>query len=396
MKKIKALLRARFIKAVKPLLYKVFAPLVFKIFSLKKINPKLVVFADEASTKLPDNMTEIYDRLKSQGYETRVYLKRRTSRNVLKDKFYEMMHVYYFSKAYAQSKCLVLTDYYYYAYANKPRKGQEVIQLWHGCGAFKKWGYSTADSSWGASRKMLEKYPCHNTYTYVSVSAEEVKKHYAEAFNCSEDIIHADGVPRTDKFFDKEFVSSGREKLLSIHPEIGDRKIILYSPTFRGASRFKANIKDMIDFSLLKKELGENYVIAVKLHPFIKKGLKVDADCKDFVFDISKTMAIEDAMCASDMVISDYSSLIFEYALLTRPMIFFAYDLEEYDRERSFYYSYKDFVPGMIVRNTEEILSAIKKNETDFDREQVEKFAQKFMSACDGKSTDRIMQIIER
>ena len=359
-----------------------------------------MIFADSSASLLPDNMTEIYERLSEEGYEIRFFLKRKSSKKWYKDKVYEIINAYRFTKYYAQCRALVLTDYYYYAYANKPRKGQQVIQLWHGCGAFKKWGYSTVDLEWGADRKSLEEYPIHNTYTYVTVSSEKVKKFYAEAFNCDERIIHADGVPRTDKYFDENYVSSAKEKILEKYPEIGERKIILYSPTFRGSSKKKANFVNMIDFLYLKSKLSDDYVILVKLHPFIRKGMNLSQNLKeiysDFVFDISRSVPIDDAMCASDMVITDYSSLIFEYALLSRPMLFFAYDLQQYDRERSFYFDYENFVPGDIVKNTEEIYLAIRKNEKTFDKEKVEKFRTEFMSACDGKSTSRIINIIRK
>lgn len=343
-------------------------------------------------------MTGIYEKLCDEGYESRIFLKRKSSKRWFRDKLYEIANAYRFTKYYAQCSCLILTDYYYYAYANKPRQGQQVIQLWHGCGAFKKWGYSTADLQWGADREALREYPIHNTYTYVTVSSEKVKKFYAEAFNCDESIIRAHGVPRTDKYFDKEYVSSARERVLKKYPEVGKRKIILYSPTFRGASKRKANFVSMIDFLYLKSKLSEEYVIFVKLHPFIKKGMNLSEGLKEvysgFVFDVSKELPIDEAMCAADMVITDYSSLIFEYALLTRPMLFFAYDLPAYDKERSFYFDYESFVPGDIVRNTEEIYLAIRKNEKSFDKKRVEKFRKDFMSACDGKSTDRIVKII--
>ena len=385
---------------VKKFLYKKLSPAVFRFYSRKPVNEKLVLFADSSSLMLPDNMTEFYDKLNEMGYETRLFLKRKGSKKWYKDKFYELVNSCRFTKYYAQCSCLILTDYYYYAYANKPRKGQQVIQLWHGCGAFKKWGYSTAKLEWGADEKSLEEYPIHNTYTYVTVSDESVKKFYAEAFNCDEKIIHADGVPRTDKYFSEKYVSSAREKVLEKYPQIGNRKIILYSPTFRGASKGKANFIQMLDFIYLKKHLEKEYVILVKLHPFIKKGMNLSKGLEEiygnFVFDVSKTLPIDDAMCASDMVVTDYSSLIFEYALLSRPMIFFAYDLEQYDRERSFYFNYKNFVPGDIVRDTEELLKAIRKNENNFDCEKVRAFKEKFMSACDGKSTERILNKITK
>ena len=148
-------------------------------------------------------------------------------------------------------------------------------------------------------------------------------------------------------------------------------------------------------FKKLKELIGNNYAILVKLHPLVAKGFSsesLDENLKDFVYDISKTITISSALCFSDIVISDYSSLIFEYSLMEKPMIFFAYDLDEYNNGRSFYYNYEDFVPGKIVKTTEEIASAIKEADTSFDKEKVISFKNKFMSACDGKSTQRIFE----
>ena len=118
---------------------------------------------------------------------------------------------------------------------------------------------------------------------------------------------------------------------------------------------------------------------------------KFSIEGNTFAFDISKDVAIETALCAADIVITDYSSLIFEYALLERPMIFFAYDLAEYEDARSFYFGYEGFVPGEIVTDTDEIISEIKRLETDFDIEKIRRFRQDYMCACDGKSTERII-----
>lgn len=385
-------------KSVKKFLYKKFSPFVFRWHSRKPVDEKLVIFADSSNVLLPDNMVGIYEKLNELGYTTQIFLKRKSSRRWYKDKIYEIRNSYRFTKSYARCKALILTDYYYYAYANKPRENQQVVQLWHGCGAFKKWGYSTVDLEWGADRETLNEYPMHNTYTYITVSDENVKKFYAEAFNCDEKIIHADGVPRTDKYFDKNFMKSSVEKIRRMYPEVRNRKIILYSPTFRGSSKGKANFTQMLDFLYLKKHLEEDFVIFVKLHPFVKKGMNLSETLKElysgFVFDVSDTLPIDEVMCAADMVVTDYSSLIFEYALLERPMIFFAYDLAQYDRERSFYFDYGSFVPGDIVRDTEELYFAIRKNEKNFDVGKVRKFRQEFMRACDGASTDRITEQI--
>ena len=238
------------------------------------------------------------------------------------------------------------------------------------------------------------RFPMHNTYTHVFVSSEAVIPCYAEAFRCSERRIMAYGTPRTDVYFDKNFVSSQREELLKIFPEIGDRKIILYAPTFRGNSPTAAYNENPLDYEKLKAALGDEYALVMKLHPFTAKKFGLTEDEKekygDFIFDGSKNLKIETALCAADILIADYSSLIFEYALLNKPMLFYAYDLEEYEHDRSFYFDYKSFVPGKIVINNDEIIKAIQ--DKDFRADRIPAFREKFMGACDGECVKRIAE----
>ena len=98
-------------------------------------------------------------------------------------------------------------------------------------------------------------------------------------------------------------------------------------------------------------------------------------------------------MCAADLLISDYSSLIFEYALLERPMVFFAYDLDTYDEERGFYQPYRSFVPGPIAANTSELISAVQRVDGKCSA-QVLKFKEDYMSACDGHAVERLLGLI--
>ena len=114
---------------------------------------------------------------------------------------------------------------------------------------------------------------------------------------------------------------------------------------------------------------------------------------QSFVFD-AMHLPIEVLLCAADLVITDYSSLVFEYALLGRPMLFYAYDLEEYAGARDFYYSYLEFIPGDTAWDSEGLISGIQRNlfEGKFNTARVEAFRAKFMSACDGHSTERIIK----
>lgn len=363
-------------------------PMAFNFFSKKPIDEKLILFAyNQNYDNLPDNMKGIYDFLKGRGYDCRIMHSPKSS---LKRFLFGIT----FQKYYSRCKCVFLTDNFDPLYAHQPRKGTRVIQLWHACGAFKKWGYSTLDLPWGGSRENMLRFPMHNTYTDVFVSSEAVIPCYAEAFRCSERRIKAFGTPRTDVYFDKDFVAAQREELLKIFPKIGDRKIILYAPTFRGNSPDLAYNENPLDYEKLKASLGDEYALVLKLHPFTAKKFSLTGDEKekygDFIFDGSTTLKIETALCAADILIADYSSLIFEYALLDKPMLFYAYDLEQYEHDRSFYFDYKSFVPGKIVINNDEIIDSIKGN--DFRSDRIPAFREKFMGACDGECVKRIAE----
>lgn len=341
---------------------------------------------------LPDNLTRIRDELVSRGINCVEFFS--PEGTGLSGKLNEFKRNIAFQKEYATAAYVFTEDFFFPMYANQPREGTRVVQLWHACGAFKKWGYSTADLAWGSDRRILDKFPIHNTYTDVCVSAEKIIPYYAEAFNCSESIIKPLGVPRTDVYFDADFVSSAREELINKFPQIGERRIILYAPTFRGNSTIKSYMDLKLDISRMMDELSDEYVLLYKLHPQTARAFKLSEEekekYKDFVFDISHGVRVDTALCAADVLISDYSSVIFEYSLLSRPMIFFAYDLEEYDATRSFYNKYEDFVPGPIVRDTEGIIECVKACRDGADEDMLRRFRQDYMSACDGHSTERI------
>lgn len=374
------------------LLYYRIWPMVYRRAAKKPIDENKALLAAN-SARLPDNLSAMKRELESRGMNCRVLLAPAGAGSI-SGRIAEFRRNIDFQREYATSKLVFVEDAFFPLFANHPREGTRVVQLWHACGAFKKWGYSTADLKWGADRKSLERYPIHNTYTDVTVSASGVAKYYAEAFNCSQEIIKPLGVPRTDVYFDPSFVSSAREEILKIHPEIGQRKIILYAPTFRGNSILKSYMDLKLDIERMSEALSDEFVLLYKLHPQTAKRFTLDDEERkrysSFVFDISTGVRIDTAMCAADMLISDYSSVIFEYSLLDRPMIFFAYDLEEYDRDRSFYNKYEDFVPGEIVRDTEGIIRAVESARNGFDSQRIKNFKEEFMSACDGHSTERI------
>ena len=277
--------------------------------------------------------------------------------------------------------------------AVKLRPETKIIQLWHGCGAFKRFGFSTADLIFGDNRKEQLRHPHYKNYSLVTVSSPEVIWAYKEAMNIPEssDIVQALGSSRTDIFYDEEFISAAREKLYKVFPPAQGKKVILYAPTFRGRVA-RAATPDMLNVDMFYEHLGDEYVLLFKHHPLVKNPPKISAERSDFAVNVGGLLSIEELICVSDICISDYSSLVFEYSLFERPLIFFAYDLEEYFDWRGFYYDYYELAPGLIAKTNFEMIDYIENIEERFDKKAIQDFRYKFMRSCDGHSTQRILE----
>ena len=276
------------------------------------------------------------------------------------------------------------------------RPETKVVQLWHACGAFKRFGMSTADSLFGLNAEDTRRHPFYRNLDYVTVSSPEVIWAYAEAMDLKgrEDIIRPVGVSRTDIFFSDKFKNHAREHLYELFPAAREKKVILFAPTFRGRVA-AAETATAFDPQVLADALKEDYVLITKHHPYVKQLPAIPENLKgSFMYDATGDMTIEELLCVSDICISDYSSLIYEYSLFGRPMLFFAYDLEDYFDWRGFYYNYDDLTPGPVLRTNEELAEWILHVDERFDPTVVEEFRERFMSACDGHATRRIMEMV--
>ena len=126
------------------------------------------------------------------------------------------------------------------------------------------------------------------------------------------------------------------------------------------------------------------------MHPFVKT--RIDDSKYDNLIDLSDYDNINDILLISEMLITDYSSVVFEYSLLERPILFYSPDRDLYKEERDFYYDYESFVPGPIITNTEELIKGI--NNESFDKDKIIAFKKKFFDYLDGKSSKRFVDKI--
>ncbi|MBE6151146.1 MAG: hypothetical protein E7162_04985 [Firmicutes bacterium] len=377
-------------KYVKFLMVKVIQ-LIHLIFNMiYKLDDKQVLFLSDVREVLGGNLKEMYDYLEGKDYKRILCLKK--ERRVRRS-FKEKIHLI---KLLSTSKYVLLDDYSMSISMMIVRKGQEVVQLWHGPGAFKTMGYSRHDKAFS----FLDKYNGHMNYTKSIVTADGVRWCFAEAFGISKDNVHAAGFPRTDCFFDKKYIEKTRKEFFKKYPELKNKKIILFAPTYRGENLKVANYDfSTLDIDDIYKSLHKDYVFLFKLHPAlynnIDKGIVTMpdlSDYKDFYYDFSSYRDINDLLMITDVLITDYSSVIFDYALLNKPVVYFTYDLELYENDRGLYYEFKDYVYGSVSKNSKELVKAIKDGKMMNDKRKA--FMKKFMEACDGKSTEKTFKLI--
>ncbi|MGL5414470.1 MAG: CDP-glycerol glycerophosphotransferase family protein [Clostridium sp.] len=362
--------------------------IAYKISCKGKLKNR-IVFASYREDTIYGNYEYILEevKLRNLDYEYK-FLYRKPKKGVLgqvSNLLYMCLAEYYLGT----SKVFIIDDFYLPVYVmDRLREDTRVIQVWHACGAFKKFGFSIVDKTFGANKSYVEDIKIHSNYSNVIVTSKEVVKHYGNAFNMEPKDIMPIGVPRTDIFFNDKKIEKVKEKLYKMYPKIKGKKIILYAPTFRGTNQKNAKGSIRFDINKVLENLGEDYILALKMHPFVSERFD---NLGESVIDMSDYKFINDILCITDTLITDYSSIIFEFALLERKIIMYADDLEGYIDERDFYYDYESFVPGEIVKNTDGLIKALN-NEKNIAK--IKEFKNKFFDEADGKASERFVDIL--
>ncbi len=355
-----------------------------------KVDPDKITIATYRSNELEGNLAYIVNEIERIDSHKQIFVLAKKFDSSLGGKISYFFHLIRASFHMATSRFFIVDDFYFPIYVIKPRRGTECVQLWHAAGAFKKFGWSTVGKDFGPSEEYLRTVKVHSNYSRVYVSSEKVIPAYAEAFNMSEKQIYPLGVPRTDYFYQTEEHIELKNRFAQQYPQVREKKIILYAPTFRGKSHYQEEFVIPVDLDLMRRQLSNEHVLIIHLHPYMKLHLNSIEQYSDFVLYINNGYNIQELLVLADMLITDYSSVIFDYSLLKRPIVFMANDLETYLKERDFYYPYLDFIPGPFFTETLPLTKWI--NEKFYNMERVEEFQQEFFDYTDGKASERIVK----
>lgn len=290
----------------------------------------------------------------------------------------------------ATSRTVVLDNYYGFLAAIEFKSSTECIQIWHAAGAIKRFGIRDASVTNRSPRAQKRFLRVYEKFQKIVVGSEAMEKIFAEAFSLSGDIFIRTGIPRTDLFFDEEKQQLIKQQLLNQNPDLHHKKTILYAPTYRDDQLEHFEFK--LDLKLLQEKLSNSYVVILKLHPALKQSMDFEKEYPGFVYDYSYYPDVNELLLIADYLISDYSSIPYEYSLLNKPMIFYPYDLKEYTEKRGLWDDYNQLVPGPIVTNTEDIVSVIECH--SFDLNKLQRFKETWNEFHHGNSSAQLVEYL--
>ena len=282
-----------------------------------------------------------------------------------------------------------------------PRKGQVYVQCWHGT-PLKRLGYDleSSDNSMNSMQEIREKYRTDaKKFSYLISPSPFTTEKFASAWNLVETNqthkIIEEGYPRNDRL-----INTTDEERTEIRKSLGvdDKKVILYAPTWRDNQHTSGEgytYKTEVDFDKLKRELGDEYVILFRAHYLVANSFDFDRYA-GFVRDVSSYSDINELYIAADILITDYSSVFFDYANLRKPMIFYMYDLEQYANELRGFYISLDELPGPIVRDEDSLIAEIRACDTWKPDSKYEEFCGKYNPKDDGHASERTLKKIIR
>ena len=289
------------------------------------------------------------------------------------------------------SRHILVDNYFGFLSVSEFKKEVKCIQLWHATGAIKKFGLKDKSVKSRGRRAVQRFLRVYKRFDKVVVGSDIMADIFKEAFSLRDENILRTGIPRTDFFYDEQMKQRAIKTLTEENKLILEKKVILYAPTYRDNELSQFDLQ--LDLDKMKAVLGEEYIILLRLHPAVKISENYEQRYLGFVFDYSSSKYhINDLLTIADYLITDYSSIPYEFSLLRKPMIFFTYDLEKYRVERGIWDGFEENLPGPIVKDTDSVIYEIQKGHFDFNK--IDEHAKKWNKYSVGQSSHNLINFM--
>jgi len=358
-------------QCAKMFLQHVVLPNVYGLYRHRPVRKNRVIFADAHNDSMPYSMRYMYRTVVDMGLDVRVHclnFGKASLGRIVREMFS-------FMRDFARAGTVFVCDYYLPASSCRRRKETQVVQLWHACGAFKKFGYDAREDIAAIYKGNPQK-----NCTLVTVSAPFCEAVYASAMNLPQKIVKATGISRTDAYFDETYKAACKARFLEMYPEAKGRKILLWAPTFRGNAG-DPKVEGLEEVEQLQEKLGSQWYVIIRLHPHLERKLQ-RSNC---------AICTEDLLAVADVLMTDYSSVLFDFMIMKKPVVLFAPDNKAYLKHRGFYLDYRS-IPAVHVRDAAELPYAVKSALTE--AVDTESFCRQYVGSCDGHATERILSYL--
>lgn len=339
-----------------------------------KVKPNKITYISYRENKLPYSMKMISKSLKKldENFEE-VYLPMKF-KNTLFNKiryFFEIIK----QIIHIKTSKVVIIDGNNMVISNLKKSETTIVQIWHASAALKKFG-----------QDYKRKFPITQCDYMITASSKFVDI-MSSAFNIERERVLPLGYIDSGVLFDENIVNKYRKEMYDKYPQLQNKKIVLYAPTFRGDAIYDKKSLS-VDLKKISESLGQDYVLLYKMHPIL---------CKDQMGEHHNlynmnNINIYKLFSITDILVSDFSSIIMDFAIMEKPLLLYTPDLEEYKKERGLYIDYDKFAPGTIVYNEEQLINEIKKQ--NYDLRKVQKIKEAFYDYKDNKSAERIAKFI--
>ncbi len=350
------------------------------LFSVLPIRQDRVVLASARHAKLEGNLRHLYAEMRRARPDLDYVLLLEPYSYRFFGKLVYLLRLSRGMYYLCTSRLFIVDNAYFPIHVAAHRRGTTVVQVWHAAGALKRFGVATAVPPRQPERRFL-----HRHYDYVIASSEGTRAAYSAALRTPIERVLPLGSPRTDLFFDEVEVAATRRRLLDEFPQLSGRRVVLYAPTFRGRGERKRAAPGL-DAERLRAMLPEDYALVLKAHPNLHRGR---SGRRGYDAIMHPATEINDIFTITDILVTDYSSVVFDWALLRRPLVLLVADLAEYEADPGLFIDYRTEMIGARVNDTAGVARAIGNGE--FDLSTYDAFIDRHLGTARGDASARFV-----
>lgn len=340
-------------------------------------NNKKIVFISRQTNNINIDFRMIRDALYEKDQSLKlIFICKRIEKGFLNKLAYSILilkQMYHL----ATSKMVIIDSYCIPVCILKHKKSLTVLQIWHSIGKIKKSGYQTLDTTSGRSSKMAKIMCMHKNYTNIVTGGRAFDKFYEEGFNVKKDILLHYGLPRIDYLIENE--TRIKQEIYQKYPELQNKKIVYYTPTFR-TYQIDA-VQKMLD-----QYNNNDFALIIRSHP--NQSLAFDEHKVYQCLDFKST----EILTVADYVITDYSSICLEAAILNKKVLFYLYDYDTYIKENGLNLDASKLLPTCSSKDNKELFNIIKHD--SYDDYSYQQFRKKYLPTDLDHSTEKIVNYI--